>query len=73
MPNQPLFNIRIGVIKANDSENYAIMMGFVRSYHGGPMLRTNRKLVKTVDDIDTVAKSIIDELTPQIKDKLKVE
>lgn len=70
MPNRPLFNIRIGAVKANDGENYAIMMGFLRSHHGGSMLRTNRKLVKTVDDIETVAKSIIDELTPQIKDKL---
>ena len=70
MTNRPLFNIRISAIKAKDEENYAIMMGFSRAGRGDLVLRTNRKLVKTVDDIETVAKSIIDELTSQIKDKL---
>lgn len=71
MTNRPLFNIRISAIKAKDEENYAIMMGFARTQTGAvPMLRTNRKLVKSVDDIDTVAKSIVDELAPQIKEKL---
>ena len=70
MTNRPLFSIRISAIKAKDDENFAIMMGFVRTDMEERPLRTNRKLVKTVDDIETVAKSIIDELTPQIKDKL---
>jgi hypothetical protein len=70
MLNGPMFSIRISAIKAKDDDNYAIMMGFARADKEGRPIRTDRKLVKTVDDIETVAKSIIDEITPQIKDKL---
>lgn len=73
MTNRPLFNIRISAIKAKDDDNFAIMMGFARTDMEERSLRTNRKLVKTVDDIETVAKSIVDELTPQIKERLAAE
>jgi hypothetical protein len=70
MLNESMFSIRIRAIKAKDNDNYAIMMGFARTDKDGRPIRPDRKLVKTVDDIETVTKSIIVELTSQLKGKL---